>query len=332
MKERVIDFVARRYAMPAQTVQVNLQRLGGGLESNVSLASVTGTRSVQGVPRRLVVKELRGGLRREADVYRRLWERLAQPPAARPLGVEAAGDADYLYLENVRASSAWPWSDPRLAAEVCRELARLHDARGLRGPVFDWGYEQELAASADATLWTALHARDEAGVRCWRRAGDLRRVVAALPAMRKRLFEGGTTVIHGDVHPGNVIVRAGRGTPRVVLIDWGRARLGSPLEDAASWLHSLGCWEPEARRRHDTLLRAYLQSRATPSPADGALRRDYWYASAANGLAGAIRYHLAVRWDRGATARQHYDSWRALRAWERVIRRAAALVRTSSVC
>lgn len=331
-KERVVNFVSRRWDVPPGTVEVDVRPLGGGLESNVSLASVRGERRSRQLPRRLVVKELRGAFRREAHVYRRLWERLVHPPAARPFGIETAGDAEYLFLENVRSSSAWPWADSRLSAEVCRELAGLHDARGLHAPLFDWGYEQELAQSADATLWTALHARDQQGGRYWRRSGDLRRVVAALPAIRRQLFADGAAVIHGDVHPGNVILRAGRGSPRVVLIDWGRARRGSPLEDVASWLHSLGCWEPEARRRHDSLLRIYLESRTTPRPIGASLRRDYWFASASNGLAGAIRYHLAVLWDRGAAPQRHYDAWRALRAWERVIRRTAALVSTSPPC
>lgn len=332
MNDRVAGFVSRRWNVPPGNVKVVVRPLGGGLESNVSLASVAAGRQPRSLPRRLVVKELRGEFRREAGVYRRLWEHLVRPPAARALGLEAVGDAEYLYLENVPASSGWPWSDSKLSAGVCRELARLHDARGLHSSIFDWGYERELAGSADSTLWTALHARDEQQARYWRRAGDLRRVVAALPLMRQRLFASGVAVIHGDVHPGNVILRAGRGAPRVVLIDWGRARLGSPLEDVASWLHSLGCWEPEARRRHDTLLRAYLDSRGTPRPIAGELRRDYWYASASNGLAGAIRYHLAVLWDRHAAPQRHDESWRALRAWERVIRRAAALLTTSRAC
>jgi hypothetical protein len=127
------------------------------------------------------------------------------------------------------------------------------------------------------------------------------------------------------MHPGNVILRVGD-DPDVLLIDWARARIGSPIEDVASWLHSLGCWEPEARRRHDTLMRIYLDARQDRRGFVSDLRVDYWFASASNGLSGAIRYHLAVLSDTATTDAARYDSARALGAWQRVIRRAAALL------
>ena len=120
-----------------------------------------------------------------------------------------------------------------------------------------------------------------------------------------------------------------RASPQVVLIDWARARLGSPLEDVASWLHSLGCWEPQARRRHDTLLRAYLEARTVRRPLTSKLRVDYWLASVSNGLSGAIRYHLAVLADPKSEEGARDNSGRALMAWERVVRQGAALVSTN---
>ena len=115
----------------------------------------------------------------------------------------------------------------------------------------------------------------------------------------------------------------------VILIDWARARVGSPREDVASWLHSLGCWEPRARRRHDTLMRAYLDSRRVPCAFDSELRVEYWLASVSNGLSGAIRYHLAVVADPAATRAAHANSSTALMAWERVVRRTATLLNTN---
>jgi hypothetical protein len=178
-------------------------------------------------------------------------------------------------------------------------------------------------------MHAAATARDSSGHRCWKRPGDLRRIVRALPAIRRRLLAGETTVIHGDMHPGNVFVRSGNPDGEVVLIDWARARIGSPYEDVASWLHSLGCWEPQARRRHDTLMRAYLGARMIRRAFDADARVDYALASACNGVSGAIRYHLAVRGDPTATAPARYDSGRALIAWQRAVRRAAALLSTS---
>jgi Ser/Thr protein kinase RdoA (MazF antagonist) len=104
--------------------------------------------------------------------------------------------------------------------------------------------------------------REEDLLRLRRRLGPVRRVGEVLPELRRQLLaldSFGTTAIHGDAHPGNALVRSGE---RPVLLDWGRARLGSPLEDVSSWLQSLGYWEPEAQRRHDTLLAGYRRRAA----------------------------------------------------------------------
>jgi aminoglycoside phosphotransferase (APT) family kinase protein len=329
MLSQVTRYIASRWSIPAGQLEVSVRRLSGGLESSVMRATVHCAGRMSGtLPTRFIIKELRGPQRREAAIYRELWNRSEAPPAVRLLGSEAAGDAEYLYLEDIKSSAAWPWAHTAAAAAVCRALARLHDSLHFDGATLrDWDYEAELAQSAQETLALALSARDSSGVRCWRRVGDLQRVVAALPTIRARILDD-PTFIHGDVHSGNLFVR-GASYGSVVLIDWARARLGSPLEDVASWLHSLGCWEPEARRRHDTLLRSYLEARACPQTITTDLRTRYWHASASNGLSGAIRYHLAVLCDGSSSARMRSNSRRVLAAWERVIRRVAAILATT---
>lgn len=311
--------------MPDAEVSLRLQPLSGGLESPVALvAMAAGGRA--DVPL-LVVKHLKPHMGREADVYELLWKHLPHPPAPRLFGMEQEGDAHYLYLEPIAGCSTWPWLEPGATAVVCRALARLHDSTALPREAFAWNYEQELSASAQTTLALASVARAPDGSRFWTRLGDLRRVVAALPGIRRVLLDAGVTVIHGDVHPGNVLVRGRHGGSReAVFIDWGRARVGSPLEDIASWLQSLGCWEPQARRRHDSLLRAYLNARSTPVALTPERRATYWLASASNGLAGAIRYHLAVLGDPATTEQLRSESGRALESWMRVCRRAASLL------
>lgn len=79
-------------------------------------------------------------------------------------------------------------------------------------------------------------------------------------------------------------------------------------------------------------MRIYLDGRRTPQPFASHMRFDYWLASVSNGLSGAIRYHLAVLSDATTTEAARYDSERALIAWERVVRRAAALLSTSLAC
>ena len=324
MDARIASFVARRWQVPPGAVRLQVEPIHGGLESAVARVCVTAPH--RGLPpSRFVVKTLRGGAEREADVYTWLWRHLGAPPTVQVLGRDTAPDSTYLFLEEAESLSPWPWAEIAHAAAVCRALARLHDSTITGAEAFAWNYEDDLAASADATLRLADSARDPAGQRIFTRIGDLRRVVGSLPALRARLLARDTAILHGDVHPGNV--RVGE-DGRVVLIDWGRARVGSPLEDVASWLHSLGCWEPRARQRHDTLMRSYLEHRHPRRAFGPELREDYWFASASNGLSGAIRYHVAVLADAGRSG-AHADSRLALHAWQRVIRRTAALLSTS---
>jgi aminoglycoside phosphotransferase (APT) family kinase protein len=328
MTSALTAFIARRWCVPESVLGLQVQPLSGGLESAVARARITGD-SEAGMPRDIVVKQLSGEFAREADVYEVLWQHLDRPPAVRVFGRDVSGNATYLYLEHATGLAPWPWSDVALAARVCRELAKLHDNRDLPSERFSWNYEDQVIRSAEETLAFATAARDTSGQRVWRRLGDLRRVVRALPRIRRRLLSDAATVIHGDIHPGNVILRQAADDIDVILIDWARARLGSPLEDIASWLHSLGCWEPQARKRHDTLMRAYLESGSIPRRFDADVRDAYWLASVSNGLAGAIRYHVTVLANAHATQEAHAHSGLALIAWERVVRRAAGLVNTN---
>ena len=326
MEAHASAFLQRRGVDSGARLDLDVRQLRGGLESSVARAVVRKAEGVDpGVPRRFVVKELRGTQRREAEVYRLLWRSFEEPPAPWLFDVVSGAEASYLYLEDVPSASSWPWRDEAAIAAVCRALALLHDAPVSAEALPPWDYESELIGSAEATLRVAEQAQTEGGP-IWRRLGDLKRIVTTLPALRARLRESGATVIHGDVHPGNVIVRRGRGPLKVALIDWGRARVASPLEDVSSWLHSLGCWDPEGRRRHDSLLRVYLDARGRGLALDCATREYYWLASASNGLAGAIRYHLAVLSDSRTGPRARRDSERAVREWERVIRGAARVL------
>lgn len=330
MHDRIVRFLTRHGFSAGPLTEVAAHPLQGGLESSVFKATVPNPLPGH-APAALIVKQLHGVQKREAAFYRQLWASADSPPTVRYLGSEAAGENEYLYLECVEPTP-WPWTDHAVSAAVCRALARLHhEPRIPRSMLNDWDYESELAASAEQTLALAHSARDAAGKTLWRRLGDLRRVVACLPRLRATLIAEGATVVHGDVHPGNVLIpeTANGGPARVVFVDWARARIGSPLEDVASWLHSLGCWEPEARRRHDTLLLTYLNSCPAPTRLSPELREHYWFASASNGLSGAIRYHLSVLNDPATSDLQRGNSRRALPAWERVIRQAAAICATT---
>jgi aminoglycoside phosphotransferase (APT) family kinase protein len=329
MLNRATQFASRTWSIPVADLELSLEEIVGGLESRVVRVNLRSRAAEDLRPSSFVVKELRGLQRRETNIYQKLWTRSTAPPTVRLLGIETTEDADYLYLEEATAQSEWPWKQTFTSVAVCQALARLHDTEQWhpKTPLSDWDYESDLAKSAGETLDVALDARDEARVRHWRRIGDLRRVVSALPKMRSALLRA-TTFIHGDVHSRNVIVRATE-SGEIVFIDWARARFGSPLEDVASWLHSLGCWEPEARRRHDTLLRAYLEARSSKQRITTKLRTAYWYASASNGLSGAIRYHLLVLTDPECSGEMKTESARVLDTWQRIIRRVAAILATN---
>jgi hypothetical protein len=237
------------------------------------------------------------------------------------------GNQGYVFLEWVAPEHPWPWADVRCSALVLEALAFLHRA-GLprRGEAALAGldYELELRESAHSTV--AEYRRAVAngvrpGTRPMLRA--LERFTAALPRLRRELLAlTGATLVHGDVHTGNVMLTRKGTHCGPVFIDWAKARIGSPLEDVVSWVHSLAMWEPEARRRHDTMLQRYLVARGGAGTLSRSFRDACILAGACNALAGALRYHLTVLQASGASVGAKADSYRAAADWLRIVRRA----------
>lgn len=314
-----------------------------------------------------VVKCLEGEPSREAAIYQHLVEPVQRFAAPALLDIEYLDrQSCRLYLEWVPPALIWPWRHTSYTLRVIEQLAEMHATPPeVAGNVLaDWDYEQQVVSGAQDTLALFEHARhDPALTRVRHALPALRRVVGDLPVIRRHLLDFaplGPAVLHGDVHSGNVLIgRTGRaraddaamllrtgGQGRPLFIDWGRARMGSPLEDVSSWLQSLGFWEPAARRRHDTLLVRYLEARGLPPLLSRELRDAYWLASASNVLAGALQYYLALALEppppqgqadgQGEQARPELDAladclriirraderWRRLRADERHRRRA----------
>ena len=287
--------------------------------------------------RAFVVKLLGETAVREATVYTHLEGSDAGAYAPALFAVHWHDDGRCsLYLEAVRPSVRWPWRDVDSARRVMHVLAGLHGltpAVELSAALSGWDYEGELARSASQSLeFVEVAYRDNALEELRGYMQPLRRVVPDLLAMRAHLMSFSRlppTLIHGDVHPGNVMVRRRGGRDVPVLLDWGRARVGSPLEDVTSWLQSLSYWEPQAMRRHDTLFAEYLSARGMPTRRDPALRRAYWLAAASNVLAGALRYHVHMATSEEAGAAGRAAALRAARDALRIIRRAEAWWRAS---
>jgi hypothetical protein len=326
--------LARLHDATPRELQLQHQPLRGGLVA-VSIARVA-ARYHDALGRRrvftLVVKRLAGGPAREALVYERFVARQADDLAPRLLAAEypAVGGA-VLYLEALRPIRRRPWRDLRAVQAVLARVARLHailPSRDAVAALVAEDYEAELQANAEFTLERLERVRRQPGLsRVAAAVPWARRMVRALPVLRRQLLACGplgSAVIHGDLYPGNVVLRRRQGRDEPVLLDWGRTRIGSPLEDVSCWLQSLGSWEPEARRRHDTLLAGYLSARGLDRRLGPDLRAAYWLAGASNALSGALGYQLCVVLDKQTTSARRATATYAAREWVRVLRRADA--------
>lgn len=306
---------------PAAPV-LDIVPLRGGLEASVARLTL----GPPGEQRHVVVKRLAGGARREALRYQALASSGVTPSL---LGAVDHADDTYLFLERVRPASSWPWRDPANTRLVLERLAHIHGLGDTAAHADPWNYDAELLRSGAETVAVAAEVAGslpELDVR--RELRTMRRVIMELPAARERMsLVLGTTLIHGDVHTRNVMLRNRRGRAEVVFLDWGRSRRGSPLEDVSSWLLSLRSWEPAAARDHDTLFRAYLAAAGHPAALTPEVRDAYWIAAASNVLAGALRYQLLVARESGGRTRatalaQAHAAFRVIRrAAERILKR-----------
>ena len=324
----IARFAAACLNTRADTLHISAEPLRGGLVSR-SVQRVV-VRGSGGARCAFVAKELEWADRREARIYTALMATPARRLAPNLLGVDDTGPASsWLFLEAIAAAERWPWDRVERAADVLHALARLHRlgrAGALLSADTDWDYERELLERGERLL-QLLDSRRRAlrGLGIANPVWFVRRFVKRLGRARRRMLalpELPASVIHGDVHSGNVLLCSRAGDLVPVLLDWGRARLGSPLEDVSSWLQSLGFWEPRARQRHDTLLRAYLAERTLSWPPTAELRHAYWVAAASNGLAGAAEWHLLRATDPSLDDDERWRAAWALRDQLRVLRRA----------
>lgn len=326
--------LGRRDGSEPEHLQVERRPLRGGLEAaDVERLSLRYVDAAGRERRRAVVsKRLIGATVREATVYERFVAGHAGEFAPHLHAVDRPGPGEaVLYLEALHPVSTWPWQERAAAQSVLDRAAQLHASivdRDALTTLTAWDYDAELQHMAALTLDFLEQVRRQPAL--WSFGGARRwtgQVVSGLPALRRQLlaFEPfGTVVIHGDLHPGNVVLRERDGSAEPVLLDWGRARIGSPLEDVSCWLQSLGAWEPEARRRHDTLLVGYLSAHGIEPRLDRELRAAYWLAGASNALAGALLYHLSVLLDPSLPSATRSNAAYSARQWVRVLRRAAS--------
>lgn len=331
IRSAIVSIARDRFGTELHKVELDSRSARGGLESSAVVRFRLRARDRQGRIRSLslVAKYLDGSNIREVDVYRSL-SRLDVRIAPSVFKVEPCPDCrTVLFMEDVRARSRWPWHDSIRSAAVLQQLADFHEVSRSRSVVLPpWDYEAVLHESALATLECVRRLRRQPEFGWLKRSlHSIDRIVLALASRRTELLafgSFGSGPIHGDVHPGNVIERKCARGGEPVLIDWARARTGSALEDVSSWLQTLAYWEPEARRRHDTLLLSYLRARGYEARLSSELREVYWIAAASNALAGALRYYCFLAETSTAQAKRA-RAVHAARDWVRMIERAHAL-------
>jgi len=225
-------------------------------------------------------------LQTEARFYRQVARALPVRCPSALAGQTRPGHGSTLVLEDVTESGAvagvpgdtWTAEEAGLAVD---ELARLHAHlwghpeldgvyRWLGGPV------RRLEDALGCALAVPLMRR---GLRL---AGDAVPAALHAPGLRfarhrrrwmRFLADGPRTLVHHDVHPGNLFWRDGRPG----LLDWHLVRIGEGIGDVAYFLAS--ALRPETRRGHEQeLLARYregLLATGVSAPAPDALARRY---------------------------------------------------------
>lgn len=333
--EDIRTMLAPALGQGASPVHWAIRAMRGGLDS-LGVLKVTARFHSPGEKCRtqhFVIKRLATGNAREARIYQEILAQQHSSLAPILFAVRHLPIESRLCLESLQPAEKWPWADFAWARRVLEALAGLHthpsNVEARWSWLGDWDYEAELASRSQQLVRLTETLDRKTDIPSLRRSlPALRRLTAALPHLRQELFRFRPferTLIHGDVHTGNVLIRKSPAGLTPAFLDWGRSRFGSPLEDIASWLQSLAYWEPEVRRRHDTLLGSYLAARGMPQKISSDLRDGYWLAAASNVFAGALLFHLSVAMDHSARiSKRRQASLLAIQDCLRIIRRADA--------
>lgn len=192
----------------------------------MSGSAVVGAQTSSGAP--VVVKataldspDLIGRARREREVYTELSQRLPLPA---PRLVAAHSTDAWIAIALERHQPAPPAS--RWSAELWVDLART------LGKLHSNGSKMLGLPLETATLRSAEELRGFAR-QLWNGQGDSARLGAVfgdLEQLHETAADGPTSFIHGDCHPGNVVL-TDDGKP--LLVDWQSAHVGPSAADVA---------------------------------------------------------------------------------------------------
>lgn len=310
--------LAARYERPASDIQLKAGQMRGGLMAE--LLRVSAARP--GAPaEHFVVKRTTDCDGRERAAYDALASCGLTHLAPRLLGTSEDRSARYLVLEYVARWKAWPWTSEAHTGMVLELLAELHNSGITQPPAMQSEYETQLQQAAlDTLALFATGLRELREPRLARGAAAVRTLACRLTEARGLLLRS-PVFLHGDVHTGNVLMRAAGRRRQPVLLDWGRARMGSRFEDVASWLQCLRYFDPAAAAAHDRLLLRYIRAAGLGDHIEATHRREYWIAAGCNALAGALGVHITSALA-ATTPRSRERAVTAAADWLRIVRRA----------
>lgn len=188
---------------------------------------------------KLLVKELVGVAKREGLIYRLV---LPHSKVRRPALLFESGETE-------TRQGAWigiEWIDghqvefPRQLGLIMRQLTILHQSKE--------AFQCMLKTRMSETVKSRLRSRIESATRSleriaqrsnFGRASHVARSLLALPAWEGEVewvAAFSPTLVHGNLHSGNVIIKVQDGSPGAVLIDWADANVGSIIEDLGNLL------------------------------------------------------------------------------------------------
>jgi aminoglycoside/choline kinase family phosphotransferase len=182
----------------------------------------------------------------------------------------AGADGSFLMLlEDLAARGAaisdGSWAVPgRLARAALAELAELHvryEDPARLASVSTWATSQR-GKTPDFVIQTLRYVISH----CREQLNDAYLAIAALyidhgDAIEAAWEAGPQTLIHGDAHIGNLFVDA----ERVGFLDWGMAKVGTPMRDVSFFL-TMGVESADRRREERALLQYYLDARRARLP------------------------------------------------------------------
>lgn len=201
---------------------------------------------------------------REVHFYNEVAPSLSMRVPACSFAAAGADGSFLMLLEDLAtrgaAISDGSWAVPgRLASKALAELAELHvryeDASRLAS-VAKWATSKR-GKTPDFVIQTLRYVIEH----CRDQLNDAYLAIAALyidhgDAIESAWEAGPQTLIHGDAHIGNLFIDG----ERVGFLDWGMAKIGTPMRDVSFFL-TMGIESGDRRRDERALIQHYLDAR-----------------------------------------------------------------------